>query len=51
MVQRGKGTDADVMLAESRATFVELAANPWIERTDAAAGGARIAPERTALPA
>ena len=51
MVQRGKGAEADEMLAEARATFVVLAANPWIERTDAAARGETIATEQTALPA
>jgi ATP/maltotriose-dependent transcriptional regulator MalT len=51
LTQRGKGSEAAAMLAESRATFVELGANPWIERADAAAHGENVASEQTALPA
>jgi hypothetical protein len=51
MVQRGKSAESQEMLADARATFAELAANPWIERTDAAARGETIAAEQTALPA
>jgi hypothetical protein len=51
MVQRGKSADAEEMLTEARATFVDLAASPWIERAAAAARGETIAPEQTALPA
>jgi class 3 adenylate cyclase len=51
LTQQGKRSEAAAMLAESRATFVELGASPWIERADAAAHGENVASEQTALPA
>lgn len=51
LAQRGAHDEAEAPLAAARATFVDLAAKPWIERADAAAHGESIATEQTALPA
>jgi class 3 adenylate cyclase/predicted ATPase len=51
LVQRGRRADAEALISAARATFVELAAKPWIERVDAASAGVGITTEQTALPA
>ncbi len=51
LMQRGRGAEAEAMLKQARAAFVELGAHPWVERTDAAERGENTATEQTALPA
>ena len=52
MVQRGRREEAEGLLSDARASFVELAASPWIERVDATAVDAGATSDaRSALPA
>ena len=52
MVLRGRREEADGLLSDARASFVELAASPWIERVEATAVDAGATSDaRSALPA
>jgi len=51
LMQQGKRSDAEAILAEARTGFGELGANPWIQRADAASAGESTTTEQTALPA
>jgi hypothetical protein len=39
LLARGRGDDAETLLAEARETFERLQATPWLERLDAVAAG------------
>ncbi len=49
--QHGRNPEADALLVDARASFIELGAVPWVQRVDAVTQGLGATTAQRALPA